>query len=62
MDIAALSTMSSQMNIASQASILVLKQAMDTSSQQADGLMQLMNVAAASISPPHLGNNIDISI
>lgn len=62
MDIAALSTMSSQMNIASQASILVLKQAMDASSQQADGLMQLMNVAAANISPSHLGNTIDIAI
>ncbi len=62
MDIAALATMSSQMNLASQASILVLKQAMDTSAEQTNGLMQLMDVAAANISPPNLGNNIDISI
>lgn len=62
MDIAALATMSSQMNLASQASILVLKQAMDTSAEQTNGLMQLMDVATANISPPNLGNNIDISI
>lgn len=62
MDIAAFSIMSSQMNVANQASILVLKQAMNTSAQQSDGLLQVMNAGSASISPPNLGNNIDISV
>lgn len=62
MDIAALATMSSQIKVANQASILVLKQAMNASAQQADGLMQLMDVTAPSVSPPNLGNNIDISV
>jgi hypothetical protein len=62
MDIAALATMSSQINISTQADILVLKKAMDTTTEQSNGLLQLMNTAAPAVSPPNLGNNIDISV
>ncbi|SDD55997.1 YjfB family protein [Sporomusa acidovorans] len=62
MDIAALATMSSQMNISTQADILVLKKAMDTTTEQSNGLLQLMNTASPAVSPPNLGNNIDISV
>ena len=62
MDVAALSTMSSQMNVSNQAGILMLKKVMNTATEQADGLMLLMAATAPSISPPNLGNNIDISV
>lgn len=63
MDIAAISMMSSQINVSNQADILMLKKVMNTATeQQADGLMQLMSATAPSISPPNLGNNIDIAV
>lgn len=62
MDIAALATTASQTRINNQASILVMKKAMDTASDQSQGLLALMSTATPSISLPHLGNNIDISV
>lgn len=62
MDIAAISMMSSQINVSNQADILMLKKVMNTATEQADGLMQLMSATAPSISPPNLGNNIDIAV
>lgn len=62
MDIAALATTASQARVNSQASILVMKKVMDTASDQSQGLLALMSTSAPSISLPHLGNNIDISV
>ena len=62
MDIAALATTASQARVNNQASILVMKKAMDTASDQSQGLLALMSTSSTpSISLPHLGNNIDIS-
>lgn len=61
MDIAALSTASSQMNLVNQANILVLKQAMDAAASQNQDLLNLLPEPSARLSPSHLGNKIDIS-
>ena len=62
MDIAALSLVNSQANIQNQASILVLRKAMDTSSQQGQDTVNMLSTAAVPPSLPNLGNNIDISV
>ncbi len=61
MDIAALSSAVSQASISNQASILVMKKVMAAASTQNQGLLELLPATAASISPSHLGNYIDIS-
>ncbi|QDR82835.1 YjfB family protein [Sporomusa termitida] len=62
MDIAALSSAASQMNVSNQASILVMKKVMDAASAQNQGLLELLPATAARISPSHLGNSINISV
>ena len=62
MDIAALSLVNSQANIQNQASILVLRKAMDTASQQGQDTVNMLSTAAVPPSLPNLGNNIDISV
>lgn len=62
MDIGALSMMSSQIDVSNQATMLVLKKAMNTATEQTDGLMQLISATDTPVSPPNLGNNIDISV
>jgi len=62
MDIAAISMISSQINVSNQADILMLKKVMNTATEQSDGLMLLMAVTAPSISPPNIGNTIDIAV
>lgn len=58
MDIAALSMGLSQMQVAQEASISVMKMAMDTATSQSNDLSKLMEQATT----PHLGGNIDISL
>ena len=65
MDIAALSTGLSQMKLAQEASISVMKMAMDISKVQAVDLTQMLEantkVMEQSITP-HVGQNIDIKL
>lgn len=65
MDIAALSTELSQMKLAQEASISVMKMAMDISKVQAVDLTQMLEantkVMEQSITP-HVGQNIDIKL
>ena len=65
MDIAALSMGLSQMKVAQQASISVMKMAMDTAKGQASDLASLLESSTTKVSDnsltPHLGRNIDTS-
>lgn len=65
MDIAALSMNLSQMKVAQEASMSVLKMAMETAKVQSVDVVQLIESSTkameASISP-HVGGNIDISL
>ena len=61
MDIAALSKASAQLTVSDQASILIMKKAMDTSVTQQQNLLDQLPAAEPRISPSHLGNSIDIS-
>lgn len=58
MDIAALSMGLSQMQVAQEAGISVMKIAMDTATVQSNELTQLMEQSIT----PHLGGRIDISL
>lgn len=58
MDIAALSTGLSQMKVAQEASVSVLKMAMDTAKGQSLDLAKMLEQSVN----PHIGGNIDISI
>ena len=66
MDIAALSMGLSQMKVAQQASISVMKMAMDTAKGQASDLASLLESSTTKVSDnsltPHLGRNIDTSV
>jgi len=65
MDIAALSINLSQMKVAQQASISVLKMAMDTAKVQSVDVVQLIESRTKAIESsvsPHIGGNIDISL
>ena len=65
MDIAALSMGLSQMQVAQQAGISVMKLAMDTAVNQTANLTQMLEASAQSMElsvTPHLGTNIDVSI
>ncbi|MBP2027565.1 hypothetical protein J2Z35_001362 [Acetoanaerobium pronyense] len=65
MDIAALSMGLSQMKVSQQASVSVMKMAMDTAKGQMADLTQMMDtntrVMEQSVNP-HLGNTIDIKL
>ncbi|WP_132995187.1 YjfB family protein [Sporanaerobacter acetigenes] len=58
MDIAALSMGLSQMKVAQEASVSVLKMAMDTAKGQSLDLAKMLEQSVN----PHVGGNIDISI
>ncbi len=65
MDIAALSMGLSQMKVAQQAGISVMKLAMDTAVNQTADLTQMLEASAQSMElsvTPHLGTNIDVSV
>ena len=66
MDIAALSMGLSQMKVAQQASISVMKMAMDTAKGQASDLASMLETYSAKASDnsliPHLGRNIDTNV
>lgn len=65
MDIAALSMGLSQMNLAQEVGVSVLKMAMDTGEQGMNDLLQMVDgnvqIMERSINP-HLGGNIDIKL
>lgn len=63
MDIAALSMGLSQMKVAQQVGISVMKMAMDTAQESTADLTQMMEATAGGVEQaimPHLGGNIDI--
>ncbi len=66
MDIAALSMGLSQMKVAQQASISVMKMSMDTAKGQASDLASLLESSTTKVSDnsltPHLGRNIDTNV
>ena len=66
MDIAALSMGLSQMKLAQQASISVMKMAMDTAKGQASDLASMLESSTTKLSDnsltPHLGRNIDTNV
>lgn len=65
MDIAALSTVSSQMKVAQGAGMSVMKMAMDSIEVQAVDLTQILEASAKMMEQsivPHIGGSIDISL
>ena len=58
MDIAALSMSLSQMKVANQASISVLKLTMDTAQQQMEDMTKIMEQSVN----PHVGSNLDLKL
>lgn len=58
MDIAALSMGLSQMQVAQEASVSVMKMALDTATSQTNDLTKMMEQATS----PHLGASIDIRL
>lgn len=57
MDIPALSSISAQ----STAGILMMKKILDASEENGQAMVDLLNTATPSFSPPHLGQTVDIS-
>jgi hypothetical protein len=65
MDIAALSMGLSQMKVAQEASVSVLKMAMDTAKVQSVDVVQLIESSTKAMESsvsPHIGGSIDISL
>lgn len=65
MDIAALSTGLSQMKIAQEVSVSIMKMAMDTSQVQVIDLMQMLETNTKMMEQsvnPHIGRSIDIKL
>jgi hypothetical protein len=65
MDIAAMSTMLSQASVAQQASISVMKMAIDAGQTQMNDMVQLVQQNTKMMEQsvtPHLGKNLDISL
>ncbi len=58
MDIAALSMSLSQMKVANQASISVLKLTMDTAQEQMEDMTKIMEQSVN----PHVGSNLDLKL
>lgn len=61
MDIAALAVLNSQAIMQNQASLLVMKKALDISEQSSQGMIQMVSASPAPVLP-HLGNSVDIKI
>ncbi|MBN6205023.1 YjfB family protein [Ralstonia pickettii] len=61
MDIAALSTALSQMQVQQQASLSVMKMTMDTGATQANDLLQMMQASTDAVDP-NVGKTIDIKL
>lgn len=65
MDIAAMSTMMSQAKVQQQASLSVMKMAMDTAGNNSQALNEMMNSNAKAMElsvNPHLGGNLDLKL
>ncbi|RQD72053.1 MAG: putative motility protein [Tindallia sp. MSAO_Bac2] len=65
MDIAAMSMTLSQMKLQQEASVSVLKMAMDSSAPQMDGLEKMLDANAKMMEQtvtPHLGGNLDVEL
>jgi hypothetical protein len=65
MDIAAMSTMLSQAKVQQQASISVMKMAMDTGKTQMNDMVQMVQQNTKMMEQsvtPHLGSNLDIKL
>lgn len=65
MDIAVMSTMLSQAKLQQQASISVIKMAMDTGKAQANGVVEMMQESSKTMEQsidPNLGANIDTRV
>lgn len=65
MDIAAMSIMLSQAKVQQQASISVMKMAMDTSKVQRNDMVQMVQENTKMMEQsiqPHLGKNIDVQV
>lgn len=58
MDIAAMSTVMSQMKVQQEASMSVMKMAMDTAKQNTSDMVKTMEKSVN----PHIGGNIDIKL
>lgn len=58
MDIAAMSTVMSQMKVQQEASMSVMKMAMDTVKQNTSDMVKTMEMSVN----PHVGGNIDIKL
>ena len=58
MDIAALSMSLSQMKVANQASISVLKLTLDTAQEQMEDMTKIMEQSVN----PHIGSNLDLKL
>ncbi len=58
MDIAALSTGLSQMKLANEVGVSVLKMAMDIAQPQMEGITQMMELSVN----PHVGSNLDLKL
>lgn len=61
MDIPALSMISAQTSTQSAADLLIMKQVMDSTAEDGQAMVDLLNTSAPRISPPHLGQSVDIS-
>lgn len=59
MDIAALSTVLSQVQVKQQASLSVMKKVMDTGNNQAIDMLQMMEASTEAVDP-NLGRTIDM--
>lgn len=65
MDIAALSMSLSQMKVAQEASVSVMKMAMDVAKEQSIDLAKMLETTTQTMEQsvnPHIGKNIDIKI
>ncbi len=60
-DIAALSTVLSQMQVQQQASLSVMRMTMDTGANQANDLLQMMQASTDAVDP-NAGRTIDIKL
>lgn len=61
MDIAVLSTVSANVRIQQEVSVLNMKRAMELTEQNGQGIQQLIQSVGQSLEP-HLGKNVDIAI
>ncbi|MBC3803296.1 putative motility protein [Acetobacterium fimetarium] len=63
MDIAAASMSLSQMQVSQQASMSVMKMAMETGEVQMDSVVEMAATSSAPVSPnPYVGQNLDLTV